>query len=146
MAFIDSEETQNQSNIDESTSFIDEFNIRTILTNQQALIIEMQQKMDFIFPKMENELIAINEKNKSLVEQSIAHELEIRKIKQKIYQTHKYAESIQSMIASKLIYIEFELERLDSDYDVLKNQIDRITQMRGLRTSSYKAYTQRLKL
>ena len=85
MAFIDSEQTQNLFNIDASDSLIEEFNIRTILINQQALIVEMQEKMDFIIPNFENEMIAIKQEN-----------------------------------------------------DILKQS--------GLRTSSYKAYSQRLKL
>ena len=145
MAFIDSEQTQNLFNIDASDSLIEEFNIRTILINQQALIVEMQEKMDFIIPNFENEMIAIKQENKALVEKTIIQETEIRKIKQKNYQTHKYAESNQVMIMGKLKDIECELQRLDSAYEVLKIQID-ILKQSGLRTSSYKAYSQRLKL
>ena len=105
----------------------------------------MQEKMDFIIPKLQNEMITIKEANKALVEKSIAQEMEIRKIKQKNYQTHKYAESNHAMIVCKLRDIEFELQRLDSAYEVLKIQIE-LNKQSGLRTSSYKAYSQRLKL
>lgn len=145
MAFIQSEKIQDMVNIDVSSSIVDEFSIRTILTNQQSLIIEMQEKMDFIIPKLENEMIAIKQENKALVEKSIAQEMEIRKIKQKNYQTHKYAESNHAMIMSKLRDIEIELQRLDSAYEVLKIQIE-LNKQSGLRTSSYKAYSQRLKM
>lgn len=145
MAFIQSEQMQDIVNIDVSSSIIDEFSIRTILTNQQSLIIEMQEKMDFVIPKLENEMILIKQENKALVEKSIAQEMEIRKIKQKNYQTHKYAESNHAMIMSKLRDIEIELQRLDSAYEVLKIQIE-LNKQSGLRTSSYKAYSHRLKM
>lgn len=145
MAFIDSSQIQDMVNIDVSSSIVDEFSIRTIPTNQQALIIEMQEKMDFIIPKLENEIIVIKQENKALAEKTIAQEMEIRKIKQKNYQTHKYAESNHAMIMGKLRDIEIELQRLDSAYEILKIHIE-LNKHSGLRTSSYKAYSQRLKL
>lgn len=145
MAFIDSSQIQDMVNIDVSSSIVDEFSIRTIPTNQQALIIEMQEKMDFIIPKLENEIIVIKQENKALAEKTIAQEMEIRKIKQKNYQTHKYAESNHAMIMGKLRDIEIELQRLDSAYEILKIHIE-LNKQSGLRTSSYKAYSQRLKL
>ena len=145
MAFIDCQLGQNLSNIDIPHTLNNEFDIKKILTNQQLLIIDMQEKMDFIIPKIENELITIIQENRKLTEKSLSQEIEIRKIKQKNYQTQKYAESNYSMITSKLKDIEFELQRLDSACEVFKIQIEVLAQS-GIKTNSYKAISQRLKI
>ena len=117
---------------------------KNILSNQQYMIIEMQEKMDFILPKIEEALFNLKQQNRILTEKSKIQETEIRKLRQKNYQTYKYAESTHSFLLIKIKEIENELQQLDSAYDVLKTQIH-LKKQTDVQNTSYKAYSQRLK-
>ena len=95
---------------------------KEILSSQQSMIISMHEKMEFILPKMENELYKIENKNNQLFEKTCYQEIEIRKLKQKNYQFQKYIESMNHEIISKIKVIDDELQALVLSIDLIKSK------------------------
>lgn len=146
MAFIETK-TDNVNNVIHEDCLQNEFLLRTILSNQQSIILDMQEKMEFIIPKMENEMIRFHTLNKLLLEKSAAQEMEIRKLKQKNYQTQKYAESNRNELLSKISIIETELQNLDSAYEVLKLRVDsNCKSFDSHKSISYRAFSERARI
>tara|TARA_R110002073_G_scaffold119968_1_gene261644 strand:- start:1343 stop:1795 length:453 start_codon:yes stop_codon:yes gene_type:complete len=150
MAFINSFENEkfvSEHNVNIHESFQTEFSFSTILTNQQSIILDMQEKMEFIIPKMENEMIRFENQNKLLLEKSAAQDLEIRKLRQKIYQTQKYSEGSRNELLSKLAIVENEIQQLDSAYELLKMQFESNSKSFDLcKTVSYRSFSQRTRI
>ena len=150
MAFINSFENEkfvSEHNVNIHESFQTEFSFSTILTNRQSIILDMQEKMEFIIPKMENEMIRFENQNKLLLEKSAAQDLEIRKLRQKIYQTQKYSEGSRNELLSKLAIVENEIQQLDSAYELLKMQFESNSKSFDLcKTVSYRSFSQRTRI
>tara|TARA_B110000027_G_C16019132_1_gene255528 strand:- start:230 stop:682 length:453 start_codon:yes stop_codon:yes gene_type:complete len=150
MAFINSFENEkfvSAHNVNIHESFQTEFSFSTILSNQQSIILDMQEKMEFIIPKMENEMIRFENQNKLLLEKSAAQDLEIRKLRQKIYQTQKYSEGSRNELLSKLAIVENEIQQLDSAYELLKMQFESNSKSFDLcKTVSYRSFSQRTRI
>tara|TARA_R110002072_G_scaffold138708_3_gene282113 strand:+ start:763 stop:1215 length:453 start_codon:yes stop_codon:yes gene_type:complete len=150
MAFINSFENEkfvSEHNVNIHESFQTEFSFSTILSNQQSIILDMQEKMEFIIPKMENEMIRFENQNKLLLEKSAAQDLEIRKLRQKIYQTQKYSEGSRNELLSKLAIVENEIQQLDSAYELLKMQFESNSKSFDLcKTVSYRSFSQRTRI
>ena len=150
MAFINSFENEkfvSEHNVNIHESFQNEFSFSTILTNQQSIILDMQEKMEFIIPKMENEMIRFEKQNKLLLEKSATQEMEIRRLRQKIYQTQKYSEGNRNELLSKLAIIETEIQQLDSAYELLKMQTESNSKSFDLcKTVSYRSFSQRTRI
>ena len=97
--------------------------LKVIINNQQSLILDLQEKMEFVLPKMENEIVRLSGLNQILSEKCSLQEIEIRKIKQKNYQAYKFAEGNNCEILRKIMTLEHEMQRIDNLFEVLKFQL-----------------------
>lgn len=144
MSFIDQSSITNDSKFNLSESYHKDFDIGAILFNNQSFMINMEERMNLILAKFQEEMNIIKQENKNLNEIMASQEIEIRKLKQKNYQFNKYLQSNNSFVISKIKEIEIELQKLDSDFEVLKVQNELIKNS-GLKTTSYKTYLTKVK-
>ena len=97
--------------------------IKNILSNQQIMILELQDNYNFIIPKLETSLNETLLENSELKFKLDNQEKAMAKMKQKIYQLTKVIESHQIETKQKYESIEDSIMDLDLDVDEIKSSL-----------------------
>ena len=103
-----------EKNVQLISAEIDVNSLYRILANQQSIIADMQDQINFTLPRLEAELDNVKEENLKLNNTVYEQEKQIKTLNMKVYQCYTHNKGSYSELSNRCKILSAEIQKIDT--------------------------------